>query len=385
MHNNTRPTWVEVNLDNIEYNLRNIQRIVKDKEIIAVVKADAYGHGAVDVAHLLSENGITRFAVAVIAEAVELRRSGINDSILVLGYTPPSLHHMILNYDIEQTVFDYKTALEISKLAQSQFKNVKIHIALDTGMGRIGFLYSKESLDEIYKISKLENLEIEGIFSHFSSADAKDKTYSTMQLKKFDEFCSKIKSLGISYRIRHISNSAAILDIPESYYDAVRPGLILYGCYPSTEVKKIIDLKPALSFKTTIVYLKDLPQGEYISYGRKYKTSKTEKIATLPVGYADGVSRILNNKIKVIIKDKKIPIVGSICMDQCMVNVDLVKNVSLGDEVIIIGETEFEKITVEDLAQSLGTINYEVLCMIAKRVPRIYFKHCQVVKVRNYV
>ncbi len=385
MYNNTRPVWVEVNLDNIEYNLRNIQRIIKDKEIIAVVKADAYGHGAIDIAHVLSENGVKRFAVAVVTEAVELRRSGINSSILVLGYTPPSLYHMLLKYDIEQTVFDFDSASKISSLAKTWFKNVKIHIAIDTGMGRIGFLYCDKSFKDIYNISKLSNIEIEGVFSHFSSSDEKDKTYTFMQIERFNDFCLKIKSMGVDFNIRHISNSAGILNIPEAYYDAVRPGIILYGCYPSEEVNKTIKLKPALSFKSTIIYLKDLPKGECISYGRLYQTKALEKIATLPFGYADGFSRLLNKKGNVIIKDKKVPIVGSICMDQCMVNVDGVDNVQVGDEVIIIGESESLKITVEDLAKSLGTINYEVLCMITKRVPRIYLREGQVVKVRNYV
>ncbi|MCL2321429.1 MAG: alanine racemase [Oscillospiraceae bacterium] len=385
MYNNTRPVWVEVNLDNIEYNLRNIQRIVKNKEIIAVVKADAYGHGAVDVAHVLSLNGITRFAVAVVTEAVELRRSGIKSSILVLGYTPPSLYHMLLKYDIEQTVFDYDTAFRISDLAKRWFKNVKIHIKVDTGMGRLGFLYCEESFNAIYNISKLPCLQIEGIYSHFSSADESDNSYTLMQLERFNDFCLKINSMGIEYKIRHISNSAGILNIPESIYDAVRPGLSLYGYYPSLETKRTIELRPALCFKSTIIYLKDLPKGEYISYGRLYRTKTLEKIATLPFGYADGFSRLLNNKASVIIKNKKVPIVGSICMDQCMANVDDVPDAKVGDEVIIIGESESEKITIEDLAKSLSTINYEVLCMITKRVPRIYLRECQIVKVRNYV
>lgn len=385
MYNNTRPVWVEVNLDNIEYNLRNIQRIMKDKEIIAVVKADAYGHGAVDIAHVLSENGIKRFAVAVVTEAVELRRSGINGSILVLGYTPPSLYHMLLKYDVEQTIFDYETASKISKLAKTWYKNVKIHIAVDTGMARIGFLYNDKSFEDLYKISMLPNIQIEGVYSHFSSADENDKTYSNMQIERFNDFCSKMKSMGMDYNIRHISNSAGILNLPEVCYDAVRPGILLYGYYPSYETNKTIDLKPALSFKATIIYLKDLPEGECISYGRIYQTKSIEKIATLPFGYADGFSRILNKKANVIINNRKVPVVGSICMDQCMVNVDSVPNVKIGDEVIIIGESVSEKITVEDLAKSLGTINYEVLCMIAKRVPRIYLREGKVVKVRNYV
>jgi len=270
-------------------------------------------------------------------------------------------------------------------MAKKWYKNAKIHIKVDTGMARIGFLYNDKSFEDIYKISKLANIQIEGVYSHFSSADEDDKTYSHMQIERFNKFCLRINSMGIEYKIRHISNSAGILDLPESYYDAVRPGIILYGHYPSCKINKTFELKPALSFKTTIIYLKDLPKDEYISYGRIYQTKSIEKIATLPLGYADGFSRLLNKKANVIIKNKKVPIVGSICMDQCMVNVDSIENVELGDEVIIIGESASEKITAEDLAKSLGTINYEVLCMISKRVPRIYLRDGKVVKVRNYV
>jgi len=381
-----RPVWAEVNLDNLAHNMREIRKISKSKDIIAVIKADGYGHGALDIAPTLLENGATKIAVAVLNEAIELRRGGIKAPIIILGFTPPSLIDMLLRYDIEQTVYSYELAKEISNMAQKKNKKAKIHIALDTGMGRIGFLPNDESIEDVYKISKLPNIIIEGLYSHFSTADEEDKTYTELQLKKFNEFYDKLIKKGIKINIRHIANSAAIIDLPKSHFEAVRPGIILYGYYPSEEVsREKINLKPVMSLKTNIVHIKKLPAGEYIGYGRKFKTNRESIIATLPVGYADGYTRFLFEKAKVIINGSFAPVVGRICMDQCMVDVTDIKNVQLGDEVILLGEKDNLKFDADDIAKLIGTINYEVTCMISKRVPRVYLKSGKVIKIRNYI
>lgn len=381
-----RPVWAEIDLDKLAYNMREIRRVAKSKDIIAVVKADGYGHGALDIAPTLLENGATRIAVAVLNEAVELRRGGIKAPIMILGFTPPSFVDMLLRYDIEQTVYSYDLAKEISNMAKKKNKKAKIHIALDTGMGRIGFLPDDKNVEEVYKISKLPNIIIEGLYSHFSSADETDKNYTEIQLKKYNSFYDKLVQKGVKVNIRHIANSAAIIDLPESHFEAVRPGMILYGYYPSEEVfKEKIHLKPVMTLKTNIVHIKNLPAGEYISYGRKFKTTRESVIATLPVGYADGYTRLLFEKAKVIINGSFVPVVGRICMDQCMVDVTDLKDVKLGDEVILMGEQGELKFNADDIAKLMGTINYEVTCMISKRVPRVYVKSGKVAKIRNYV
>lgn len=383
---NLRPVWAEINLDNLAFNMQQIKKKAKSDQIIGVVKADAYGHGAFDVAKVLLENGATRLAVAVITEAAELRNAGIECPIMILGYTPLSQAVDILEYGIEQTVFSYEYALELSKMAQEKCVTAKIHIALDTGMGRIGFLPEEKSVEDVYKISKLSNIEIEGLFSHFSSADETQKEYTYGQFKKYSWFYERLKEKGVSVKIRHIANSAAIMDLPDTHMDGARPGIILYGYYPSEEVvKENLSIKPVMTLKANIVHIKELEPGECISYGRTFKCSRTSKIATLPIGYADGYSRLLNGKAKVIINGQFAPVVGRICMDQCMVDITDIDGVSVGDEVILLGEYGGLKFNADDIAKILGTINYEVLCMIGKRVPRVYIRNGNVIKTRNYV
>ena len=263
MFRHLRPVWAEVDLDKLAHNMKEIRRVSKSKDIIAVIKADGYGHGALDIAPTLLENGATRIAVAVLSEAIELRRGGIEQSIMVLGFTPPSLIDMLIRYDIEQTVYSYDLAKEISLMAQRKNKVARIHIALDTGMGRIGFLPNDDSANEVYKISKLPNITIEGLFSHFSSADEENKDYTIYQFNNYNKFYEKLVQKGIKVNVRHIANSAAIIDFPESHLEAVRPGIILYGYYPSNEVdKNNIDLRPVMSLKTNVVHIKTLPAGE---------------------------------------------------------------------------------------------------------------------------
>ncbi|MBX4258693.1 alanine racemase [Clostridium estertheticum] len=386
MFKHLRPAWAEVDLDKLAHNMREIRRVTKSKKIMAVVKADAYGHGAVDVAPVLLENGADSLAVAMLSEAMELRRSGIECPIMILGFTPPELIDNLLKYNIEQTVFSYEFAKQLSKMAQDENKIARIHIALDTGMGRIGFLPSDESVQEVYKISLLPNVIIEGIFCHFSTADEKDKTYTNIQVKKFDEFYKKLEAKKVYINTRHIANSAAIIDLPEIHYEAVRPGIIIYGYYPSDEVnKEKLDLLPAMTLKTNVVHIKTLPPGEYVGYGREYKTDKESVIATLPIGYADGYTRLLFQKAKVIIKGKFAPVIGKICMDQCMIDITNINGVKVGDEVILIGEDENNKFNADIVGGLIGTISYEIVCMIGKRVPRVYIKEGEVVKIKEYV
>lgn len=387
MFKHLRPVWAEINLDNLAFNMRQIRSKAKSKDIIAVVKADAYGHGALDIAPVLLENGATSLAVAVVSEGVELRRGGIECPIMVLGFTPPSLMDDLVKYDIQQTVFSYSYAKELSAIAEKNHKKARIHIAVDTGMGRIGFMPNKESVEEVLKISKLPNIEVQGIFSHFSTADEKDKEYTDYQLSKFNEFYDELSKVGVKIKIRHIANSAAIIELPKTHFEAVRPGIILYGYYPSEEVDKSnIQLKPVMELKTNIAHIKKIPSGYYISYGRKFKSTRETVVATLPVGYADGYTRLLFNKAKVIINGQFAPVVGRICMDQCMVDVTNIKGeIKVGDEVILIGEKGEISINADHIAEMLGTINYEVVCMISKRVPRVYIKDGEVVKIRNYV
>ncbi len=386
MNKMIRPVWAEIDLDAIKYNIDSIKRRVDTKELIAVVKADAYGHGALDVSKTLVENGATKLAVAVITEAMELRHGNINTPIMILGYTPLEFAADLINYDIEQTIFDLEYAKKLSEIALNLGKKAKVHVALDTGMGRIGFLINDNSLNEILKISSLKGLEVVGIFTHFATSDESDKNYSNKQYKKFTDFNEKLISKGVNIPLKHVSNSGAIIDMPNTYLDGVRAGIVLYGYYPSEDVlKQNLDLKKAITIKTQVAHVKILDKNEYVSYGRKFKTERKSIIATLPIGYADGYSRALTGKAKVIINGKFAPVVGTICMDQCMIDVTDIGDVHVGDEVIVLGKDKDLKFDADDMAKAMGTINYEVLCMIKQRIPRVYIEDGKVKSIRNYI
>lgn len=381
-----RPVWAEINLDTIATNTKNIKKLIGDKELIAIVKADCYGHGAVDVVPTLLENGASRLAVAMLTEAIELRENNINAPIVILGYTPLYLGEELINYDIEQTVYDLDYAKELSKIALSLNKKAKIHIAIDTGMGRIGFLPGDDTVKTINEVYNLEGLEVIGIYSHFSTSDEKDKTYANEQLFKFKKVMADLKALGIEIPLKHISNSGAIIDMPETYLNGVRPGIILYGYYPSKEVSNDnLSVKPALTLKAKVAHVKELHKDMYISYGKTFKTNKKTIVATLPIGYGDGYPRALSENAKVIVNGKFASILGRICMDQCMIDVTDIENVKTGDEVIILGEEGDLKFNADDMAEALGTINYEILCRIKSRIPRVYIKNKEVFKVRNNI
>lgn len=386
MNKMIRPVWAEIDLDAIKYNIDSIKRRVDTKELIAVVKADAYGHGALDVSKTLVENGATKLAVAVITEAMELRHGNINTPIMILGYTPLEFAADLINYDIEQTIFDLEYAKKLSEIALNLGKKAKVHVALDTGMGRIGFLINDNSLNEILKIYSLKGLEVVGIFTHFATSDESDKNYSNKQYKKFTDFNEKLISKGVNIPLKHVSNSGAIIDMPNTYLDGVRAGIVLYGYYPSEDVlKQNLDLKKAITIKTQVAHVKILDKNEYVSYGRKFKTERKSIIATLPIGYADGYSRALTGKAKVIINGKFAPVVGTICMDQCMIDVTDIGDVHVGDEVIVLGKDKDLKFDADDMAKAMGTINYEVLCMIKQRIPRVYIEDGKVKSIRNYI
>ena len=381
-----RPAWAEIDLDAIAYNTRNIKQLIGNKDLIAVVKANCYGHGAIDIIPTLLENGASRLAVAMISEALEIRENKITAPIMILGFTPLYLGEELINNDIEQTVYDLDYARELSKIALSFNKKAKIHIAIDTGMGRIGFLPNEKSIDDITEIYSLEGIDVVGIFTHFSTSDEKDKEYSHQQFTKMMSMMDELQKRGVNIPLKHVANSGAIIDLPNTYLDAVRAGIILYGYYPSDEVNKSnLALKPALTLKATITNVKTLEKDMYISYGRTFKTTDKTVVATIPVGYADGYIRKLGENGKVIIKDQFAPIIGRICMDQFMIDVTNIPDVKIGDEVILLGEKNGLKYNADDIAEKLGTINYEVTCMLKSRLPRVYIKNKHIINVKNHI
>lgn len=377
------PIWAEINLDNLIFNINEIKKRSNNSEIIGVVKANAYGHGAVEVSKALLDNGINRLAVANIIEAIELRESDINCPIMLLGVSEDYAIDSIIKYDVEPTVSSYSFAVKLNKKAKELNKSINIHIAIDSGMGRIGFRQDDNALADIINISKLSNLQIESIFSHFSTADSKDKEYSLKQIEIYNSFLDKLQAFGVKINKRNLCNSAAIIDLPESHYDYVRPGIIQYGYYPSDEVDiEHFNIKPVLTWKTRVIHIKEVNEGEYIGYGKTFKTKRKSIIATLPVGYADGYSRGLSNKGKVIINGKLAPIVGNVCMDQFMVDITDIPDVKLDNEVVLLGSYKDVKFDADDMAKILNTISYEVLCLIGRRAPRVYIKDNKVLNIR---
>jgi alanine racemase len=371
-----RPTWVEISLDALQHNFHSFRRLIPaDMEIMAVVKADAYGHGAVAVAQEVMENGAAYLAVAFLDEALELRRAGISAPILVLGYTSEQGLPLAIEYNITLNVYQRNILKALAALS-SAARPVNIHIKLDTGMGRLGLHNEAEAISFIEEALALPHVNVEGIFTHYACADEADKTYTIMQHERFDAVVRYFAEKKVGFRYIHAGNSATAIDSPELTYNMVRLGISMYGLYPSEEVhKERIDLQPVMSLKTGVVMLKELPKGSGISYGSIYHTElESERIATLPVGYADGFSRMLTGKAQALIHGQKVPIVGTICMDQCMINVSSVDEVQLEDEVVLLGRQGESVITADELSVQLGTINYEITCMISHRVPRVYMR-----------
>lgn len=366
-------TYARVDLSAIVHNICEVKkRIDSHVKVMAVIKADGYGHGAVEAGMAL-RNIVDYFGVATIEEAVELRNAGLMLPILILGYTMHGKYADVVQYDVTQTIYNYEDAKLLSSEADRQGKTVKVHIALDTGMTRIGFLPVKETLPEIKRIAALPAIEVEGLFTHMSCADEKDKTYAKKQMKRFDDFVVMLDEAGVEIAIKHICNSAGIMEFDDHRYDMVRSGIITYGLYPSEEVmKERLDLRPAISWYAHVTHVKTSPAGEGVSYGATYVTKQPTRIATIGLGYADGYSRGLSNKGSVLIRGKRAPIIGRVCMDQFMVDVSGIPDVEVEDVVTLVGIDGDEHISVEEVAELCSSFNYEFVCDIGKRVPRVY-------------
>ena len=373
-----------ISLDAVEQNFREMRKnIAEDTKMIAVVKADAYGHGAVPIAHLIEGyDYIWGFAAATAEEAVHLRENGVTKPILILGIVFEEYYPELVRDDIRLAVCEYEEAEKLSKEAVLQNKTVHIHIALDTGMTRIGYADIPESVEEIKKIAGLPNLEIEGMFTHFSRADEYDRSPAMVQLERYQKFSDLVEAAGVEIPLHHCSNSAGIIRVPEANLSIVRAGITIYGIYPSSEVERdIVKLTPVMELKSHVTYVKDVPEGAAISYGGTYVADKKRRVATIPVGYADGYPRQLSNKGWVLIHGKKAPILGRVCMDQFMVDVTEIGDVKKGDEVTLLGRDGDEFISIEEIGDLCGRFSYEFACDISPRVPRIYVKDGKEVEV----
>lgn len=377
-------TWAEIDLDALKFNFNSIRKSLKpDVRVMSVIKADAYGHGVIECAKALLACGTDAFAVATASEALEIRRAGFDTPTLILGAVDIEDFGSLIEKDITLNISDVKSAEALSERAEKVGKRVKIHIKADTGMSRLGFRAdSGETVSEILKISRLPNIEIEGIFSHFACADETDEAYTKMQFERFCGLVSALEDKGLKIPVKHIANSAAIIRFPEMQLDMVRPGIILYGYYPSDEVEKTISLKPVMTVKSRVTLVKEREKGVGVSYGKVYITDEKTKIATVPIGYADGYPRALLGKAKMEAGGGFASVIGRICMDQCMIDVTNVNNIEIGDEVTVFGNG---KITADDMANWLGSISYEVLCLVARRVPRIYKEGGRIIKKVDYL
>jgi len=386
MKKRARPAWSEINLDAFVENFKKIKAMVRPGTMVTgVIKADAYGHGAIEIGKVLQEEGVDRFAVATLSEALQLRKVFKKIPILILGYTPTYAADEVIENNIIQTMYNVDEAGIFSDRAVKLEKKLKLHIKIDTGMSRLGFQANADSVEKIIQISKMPNIEIEGMFTHFAVADEADKEYTYNQYEKYKFMVDSLKAQGLEIPVKHVSNSAAIMDLPEMNMDMVRAGIILYGLYPSDDViKERIDLKQVMSLKAEVSHVKELEAGTGVSYGLKYVTPGKRKIATVPIGYADGYTRMLSGKAEVLVKGVKVPVVGRICMDQCLIDVTGI-DVKIGDEVILFGSDGTNTISIDELALKLGTINYEITCMISKRIPREYTRGGNKVKTVDYL
>lgn len=378
-------TQAKIDLDAVEYNYNNTRaKLPQGCKLLGVIKADAYGHGAVELARFL-ENKCDFFGVACIEEAVELKKAGIKPPILILGYVAPAFYDLVVKYEIRIPVFSYDTAKALSDEAVKQGKTVPFHFCIDTGMSRIGFQINEESADVCKQICTLPNIEAEGLFSHFATADESDLTKALAQREKYKTFVEMLESRGIQIPIKHLNNSAGIMNFDE-YFDMCRMGIILYGLYPSEEVdKSLLDIKPVMSWLTHISHIKTLEAGREVSYGGTFKTTEPRVIATIPVGYADGYPRCLSNKGRVIINGQYAPIVGRVCMDQFMVDVTDVDGAELDSIVTLVGKDGDAELSMEEVSNSAYSFNYELPCRVARRVPRTYYKDGKFIKATNYM
>ena len=379
--------WAEIDLKAIAHNVSELRRIAHpNARLMAVVKANGYGHGAIKVARTALKSGAEILGVARINEGIELREEGFNVPILIFGYTPPDIAVQLVEFDLTQTVYSYSTAKALSEVVAPLGRKVKVHLKMDTGMGRLGMLPpgSKSAgpntsavnafLREVESIVRLTGLEMKGIYTHFATADSSEKTYAKHQLEIFTEVLEKLRFAGLEFPVKHTANSAALIDMPEAHLDMVRPGISIYGFYPSAEVNKSrVLLKPAMSLKAKVIHLKKVPAGFKVSYGITYETKKPTTIATVSVGYADGLNRLLSSQGNMLVCGYRAPVVGRVCMDLTMLDVGHISYVNLEDEVVIFGKQGDASINVDEIASTLNTINYEIVSTVTERVPRVYF------------
>lgn len=369
--NTYRPTWVEIDLRAIEHNYRLIKKIVDKKvKVLCVVKADAYGHGMLEVARRLMKLKADYLGVASIDEGITLRRAGIRAPVLLFENILPQFAEAVVKNNLIATVCSEAVAKAISRYCVKHNRRATVHLKIDTGMGRLG-VWHEEALDFIKKIRSLPGIHIEGMYTHFPCADS-DTDFTQKQINDFKVLIKETEGLGIEIPICHIANSMGKIGFPQSHLDMVRAGLMLYGLYPHDSLKGKIDLRPALAFKSKIIFLKTTPRGRSISYGRTYLCPADSLIATLPVGYNDGYLRVLSNQAEVILKGRRFPVVGRVCMDQLMVNLKDFSTAREGDTVTLVGKDGREEISLEELARLAGTINYELACLLGGRAKRIY-------------
>lgn len=390
----SKRTWAQIDLDALEYNFKSIKsKLKKDTKILCVLKADAYGHGAGFLVQEYEKMGADWYGVSNLDEAVQLRKSGAKKPILIFGYTPSNMAHLLYKYDISQALFSLEYAKKLHNECESKNLKLKVHLKIDTGMSRIGFFSQtpeniEKSVQEIMKIKEtMPKLEIEGMFTHFSVSDdmTNNREYTLKQHDNFKTMAQKLEEKGINIPLKHCCNSGGIINFPEMQMDMVRAGVILYGLHPSDETKNKIDLKPVMQLKTVISQVKTIPKDVSISYGRTFISQKEMKIASVAIGYADGYSLRFSNKAEMIVKGKRVSIVGRVCMDQLMLDVSNISDVVEGDVVTVFGKDGKEEITVDELAELIGTINYEIICLIGKRVPRVYVKNGDIIGRVSYI
>lgn len=389
MENFLKRTWAEVDLNAIDHNFKLIRSVVNKKSLImCIIKADAYGHGSTFLAKEYEKLGADWFGVSNIDEALQLRESGIKKPILILGYTPISCADKLANYNISQAVLSLEYAKLLSSACEKLGVNVKVHIKIDSGMSRIGLVChdtasANKAIDDIKEISKLKGITIEGMFTHFAVSDegADGEAYTKEQFNRFKYVIDNVKKAGIDIPLCHCCNSGAIIDYPEMNLDMVRAGVILYGLAPSIKTKNKLDLKPAMKLKTVVSLLKYIEPGSSVSYGRTFISDKKMKVATVPIGYADGYSRAFSNKAQMVVCDKRVNIIGKVCMDQLILDVSDIDDIYEGAIVTVFGD----ELSVDELAAIANTINYEIVCLVGKRVPRIYMKDNKPVGQLNYI
>ncbi|MGD9368874.1 MAG: alanine racemase [Desulfobacteraceae bacterium] len=373
--------WAEIDLGAIAHNVRELRRITDpNAQLLIAVKANGYGHGAVEVARTALDHGADQLGVARLEEGVALRRAGIDAPILVMGFTPAEKADQLIEHNLMPAVYSMKNAANLAAAAKAMNRTLTFHIKVDSGMGRLGVPCrdlrlddSGRAGDDITAMTRLSGLELQGVFTHFATADHADKDFARLQFCRFERLLADLSSAGVTVPVRHAANSAAIIDMPETHLDMVRAGISVYGLYPSADVDQgRIDLRPALQLKARIIHLKRVPAGTKISYGGTYETTAPATIATVPVGYGDGYSRLLSNRGQMLVGGKRAPIVGRVCMDLTMLNVSHIEAAAMGDEVVLIGCQGDERISADEVAAQLDTINYEVVTALMARVPRVY-------------